>query len=85
MKIGITDYAEKYIEEHTIRKKFYSEESYNKLKQKLEAYENMRKEAIECIDLIKPELWNISNKMTYKLLDIKNILNKVGESNETFK
>ena len=30
--------------------------------------------AIEAIDLIKPELWNISNAMTYKLIDIKNIL-----------
>ena len=30
--------------------------------------------AIEIIDLIKPELWNISNAMTYKLIDIKNIL-----------
>lgn len=30
--------------------------------------------AIEIIDLIKPELWNISNKMTYRLIDIKNIL-----------
>lgn len=35
--------------------------------------------AIEVIDLIKPELWNISNKMTYRLLDIKNILR--GEDN----
>ena len=30
--------------------------------------------AIEIIDLIKPELWNISNAMTHKLIDIKNIL-----------
>ena len=35
---------------------------------------NKVKKAIEVIDLVKPELWNISNKMTYKLLDIKNIL-----------
>lgn len=30
--------------------------------------------AIEVIDLITPELWNISNKMTYRLKDVKNIL-----------
>ena len=30
--------------------------------------------AIEVIDLITPELWNINNKMTYRLKDIKNIL-----------
>lgn len=30
--------------------------------------------AIQIIELIKPELWNISNKMTYKLIDIENIL-----------
>lgn len=30
--------------------------------------------AIEVIDLITPELWNISNNMTYRLKDIKNIL-----------
>ena len=36
--------------------------------------------AIEMIDLIKPELWNISNKMTYKLIDIKNILQ--GDDNK---
>jgi len=52
------------------------------IKNYIEAYENMRKEAIEIIDLIKPELWNISNKMTYRLLDVKNILNKVGGSDE---
>ena len=30
--------------------------------------------AFEIIDLIKPELWNISNKMTYRLLDVKTTL-----------
>lgn len=30
--------------------------------------------AVEVIDLITPELWNISNKMTYRLKDIKYIL-----------
>lgn len=35
---------------------------------------NKVKKAIEVIDLVKPELWSTSNKMTYKLLDIKNIL-----------
>ena len=37
---------------------------------------NKIKKAIAIIDLIKPELWNISNKMTYKLIDIKNILDE---------
>ena len=31
-------------------------------------------EAVEIIDLIKPELWNINNKMTYRLLDVKTAL-----------
>ena len=30
--------------------------------------------AFEIIDLIKQELWNISNKMTYRLLDVKTTL-----------
>ena len=41
---------------------------------KLEQLENNREKAIEVIDLITPELWNISNAMTYKLKDIKYIL-----------
>ena len=40
---------------------------------------NKVKKAIEIIDLIKPELWNISNKMTYRLIDIKNILTGVDK------
>ena len=36
--------------------------------------QNNRDKAIEVIDLITPELWNISNAMTYKLKDIKYIL-----------
>lgn len=39
-----------------------------------ENYKTRIDKAIEVIDLVKPELWNISNKMTYRLLDIKNIL-----------
>jgi len=41
---------------------------------------NNRDKAIEVIDLITPELWNISNKMTYRLKDIKYILK--GDSDE---
>lgn len=41
---------------------------------------NNRDKAIEVIDLITPELWNISNAMTYKLKDIKYILK--GDSDE---
>lgn len=37
-------------------------------------YKTRIDKAIEIIDLIKPELWNISNAMTHKLIDIKNIL-----------
>lgn len=36
--------------------------------------QNKIDKAIEIIDLITPELWNISNKMTYRLKDIKYIL-----------
>lgn len=43
-------------------------EENEKLKSRIE-------KANEIIDLIKPELWNISNKMTYRLIDIKNALN----------
>jgi hypothetical protein len=87
MKIGITEYAEKYIEEHTTRKKYYSEESYNKIKQKLEAYENMRKEAIEYIEHAKFIREQVILKRSYALQDFQvkdllNILNKVGEDNE---
>lgn len=37
--------------------------------------------AVEIIDLMKPELWNISNKMTYKLINIKNILQNGSDDN----
>ncbi len=46
----------------------------------IEQLENNRDKAIEVIDLITPELWNISNAMTYKLKDIKYILK--GDSDE---
>ena len=43
--------------------------------------ENNRDKAIEVIDLITPELWNISNAMTYKLKDIKYILKGGSDEN----
>lgn len=46
----------------------------------IEQLENNRDKAIEVIDLITPELWNISNAMTYKLKDIKYILK--GDSDD---
>ena len=46
----------------------------------IEQLENNRDKAIEVIDLITPELWNISNAMTYKLKDIKIILK--GDSDD---
>lgn len=46
----------------------------------VEQLENNRDKAIELIDLITPELWNISNAMTYKLKDIKYILK--GDSDD---
>jgi len=45
-----------------------------------EEYESTIKKAIEIIDLITPELWNISNKMTYRLKDIKYILQGKDEN-----
>lgn len=42
--------------------------------------QNKIDKAIEIIDLIKPELWNISNKLTYKLIDAKNILKGDGNN-----
>ena len=50
---------------------------YQEWKAVIEEYkklQNNRDKAIEVIDLITPELWNISNKMTYRLKDIKYIL-----------
>lgn len=85
MKIGITDYAEKYIEEHTTRKKYYSEESYNKIKQQLEEYENMRKEAIDFIKKhirIDDEYPAYMEMLVEEKNDLLNILNKVGGSDE---
>jgi len=79
MKIGITEYAEKYIEEHTTRKKYYSEESYNKIKQKLEAYENMRK---DLLDLILYQYPVLSQSESDFKDDLLNILNKVGGNDE---
>lgn len=61
------------------------------LKKQLEAYENMRKEAIEyaknSIDLLKPPCVSIINEEEYAPYIIihdnyLNILNKVGEDNE---
>lgn len=45
-----------------------------------EDYKSRCEKAVEIIDLIKPELWNISNKMTYRLIDIEKVLN--GRSDE---
>ena len=78
MKIGITDYAEKYIEEHTTRKKYYSEESCNKIKQKLETYENMRKELINIIEYTNFIEVETLEKFRSYLDNLLNILNKVG-------
>lgn len=44
------------------------------LEQKANNLQSKIDKAIEVIDLITPELWNISNKMTYRLKDVKNIL-----------
>ena len=49
--------------------------------EKLSKVSNTINKAIEIIDLITPELWNISNAMTYKLKDIKYILK--GDSDES--
>lgn len=53
---------------------------YKKLYEENKRLQNNRDKAIEVIDLITPELWNISNKMTYRLKDIKYILK--GDSDE---
>lgn len=55
--------------------------SYEDLLRQNKQLENNRDKAIEVIDLITPELWNISNAMTYKLKDIKYILK--GDSDES--
>ena len=52
------------------------------LQQENDNYKSRAEKAIEIIDLMKPELWNISNKMTYKLIDIKNILQNGSEKND---
>lgn len=57
------------------------DKKYNKCKEKLEAYENMRKEAIELIKRYqrKDEFLSLNEWQTRDLL---NILNKVGGSDE---
>ena len=44
------------------------------LENKINNLQSKIDKAIEIIDSITPELWNISNKMTYRLKDVKNIL-----------
>lgn len=65
------------------------EKEYNRSLDKLrnlrvenEQLENNRDKAIEIIDLITPELWNISNAMTYKLKDIKYLLKGDSDDNK---
>ena len=48
--------------------------TYDELLKENKELKSRTYKAIEVIDLVKPELWNISNAMTYKLIDIKNIL-----------
>ena len=55
--------------------------SANLLLSYIEQLENNRDKAIEVIDLITPELWNISNAMTYKLKNIKYILKGGSDEN----
>lgn len=60
----------------------------DKLKKQLEAYENMRKEAIEYIHDKLDRFdcdgnLSISMQISYCEEDLLNILNKVGEDNET--
>lgn len=59
----------------------------DKLRKQLEAYENMRKEAIEYIQHAKFIREQVILKRSYALQDFQvkellNILNKVGEDNE---
>ena len=76
VKIGIPmEYED---DKHIIRTGLWLKEyEVEMLEKKLNEYNNLQSKidkAIEIIDLITPELWNISNKMTYRLKDIKNIL-----------
>ena len=67
-------------EKETGRTMYNTRHELAKLITHKEQLENNRDKAIEIIDLITPELWNISNAMTYKLKDIKYILK--GDSDE---
>lgn len=81
----LTDYA---MENEQLKKENKELKDRNEINidRNIEAYkiveqlENNRDKAIELIDLITPELWNISNAMTYKLKDIKYILK--GDSDD---
>ena len=48
--------------------------TYDELEKANKELKDKIDKAVEIIDLIKPELWNISNKMTYRLLDVKTTL-----------
>ncbi len=56
-------------------KRFKHIPSYDELLKENKDYKSRIEKAVEIIDLIKPELWNISNKMTYRLIDIEKVLN----------
>lgn len=56
--------------------------SYEQLEKQLEAYENMRKEIIEFINLYAGESNNFCLDY-HDLMKLRNILNKVGGSDET--
>lgn len=65
-----------------LKPEMYNQEEWCKMFMKsIETINNLQSKidkAIEVIDLITPELWNISNKMTYRLKDVKNILKEVN-------
>ena len=65
-----------------LKPEMYNQEEWCKMFMKsIETINNLQSKidkAIEVIDLITPELWDISNKMTYRLKDVKNILKEVN-------
>ena len=48
--------------------------NYDKSLKKNEQLQQRIDKAIDMLDLIIPELWNISNAMTYKIKEVKRIL-----------
>lgn len=80
---------ENYIKEHATTIHGYTEDyvkelqqEIQQLKEQLRQRDSIIEEAIDMLNLIIPELWNINNNITYKLQAIRRALNKYKGDNK---